>query len=76
MKISDMIDENGAVRYGGLVWGQVSWVAHPRSPGWKFIPRVAGRVGSRKVYATREEAVPAWVRRQIKATAKVVHVIK
>jgi len=76
MKIADMIDESGQVRFGGLVWGQVIWQNNPHGPGWKFIPRVAGRKGSRKVYATREEAVPQWVRRQIKATAKVAHVIQ
>lgn len=76
MRVSDMISKDGRVSYGDLVWGHVSYCAHPSKPGWRFIPAVAGRRGSRRLYATPEEAIPAWVRRSINATARELTPIK
>lgn len=64
------IDEKtGRVTIKGLILGHLSFGKNVsrKQEGWYFIPACSGRKSGRVLRQTREEAIPAWVKRAAKA---------
>lgn len=65
-----VITEKNEVKVGTLTYGFLSYVPHFKTPGWKFIPNTSARTSSRKIWADKEQAIPAWVRKAGRAHFK------